>query len=120
MRCCRHPGIVVSHALKSTGAAMALGLLSTGASAACVLFEHAGFQGRTFEIKSNQALEALAEMDDKASSIRVGGACILIAYDQPGFKGPSRTWGPGDYASLPAGWNDVISSARCNCRPETR
>ena len=86
------------------------------ASADCWLYEHQAFQGHQVQIKAYEVLAQLGAMDNKASSIRVERGCILIAFDQPDLKGPPRTWGTGNYARLPSGWNDVISSARCNCR----
>lgn len=81
-----------------------------------MLFEHENFQGQKFEVGQSQAVESIGNLDNRASSVKVAPGCLLIAFDQPGLQGPTRTWGPGKYESLPSEWNDVISSARCNCR----
>ena len=103
--------------LRIIAGTLALSLSATTATADCWLFEHEAFQGQAFAMKANQVVDYLGDMDNKASSIRVGPGCLLIAHDLPGLQGPSQTWGPGDYSSLPVEWNDVISSAQCNCRP---
>lgn len=90
------------------------------AEAACILYEHADFEGRQVQIGHTQTLSTLGAMDNKASSVRVDPSCIMIGYDLPGLKGPSRTWGAGSYGHLSPGWDDVISSVRCNCRPEKK
>ena len=87
------------------------------AQAACVLYEHSNFAGALIEVPANRPVQGMPkDLDNRTSSIKVGASCVLVAYHDPYFKGPMQTWGPGDYPTLPADWDDVISSARCNCR----
>jgi len=48
--------------------------------------------------------------NDRASSLRVESGYWIFCSDSE-FRGDCRTFGPGDYASLP-GMNNVISSGR--------
>ena len=48
--------------------------------------------------------------NDRASSLRVESGYWIFCSDSD-FRGDCRTFGPGDYASLP-GMNNVISSGR--------
>ena len=41
---------------------------------------------------------------------------LLVAYADPQFAGAVTTFSAGKHALLPDGWDDEISSARCNCR----
>jgi Beta/Gamma crystallin len=85
----------------------------------CIVYENKNFDGITIELNMNQSVPALPEsIDTKISSVRVRQGCILVEFADTNFKGQSETWGPGDYAMLPEGWNDVISSVQCNCRPQ--
>ena len=85
----------------------------------CIVYENKNFDGVTLGLNMNQSVPALPEsIDNKISSIRVRQGCILVAFADTNFKGQSETWGPGDYAMLPEGWDDLISSVQCNCRPE--
>ncbi len=82
----------------------------------CIVYENKHFQGVTLTLKMNQSVPALAEsIDNKISSVRVRPGCILVGFANPNFKGPSQTWGPGDYPTLPKGWDDAISSVQCSC-----
>jgi hypothetical protein len=49
--------------------------------------------------------------NDRASSLRVEGGYWLFCSDA-GFRGTCRTFGPGDYPTLPPGLNNQISSGR--------
>ena len=77
----------------------------------CIVYENGNFDGVTLALSMNQFLPALAaNIDNRISSVRVRPGCILVGFADANFKGPSQTWGPGDYAMLPKGWDDVISS----------
>jgi Beta/Gamma crystallin len=98
-----------------------LGILATTARADdhCIVYENKNFEGVTLALNMNQSVLALPEaIDNKISSVRVHEGCILVGFADANFKGQSETWGPGDYAMLPKGWNDVISSVQCNCRQQ--
>ena len=77
-----------------------------------VLYEGQGFAGRSFEIEGN----VVANLDqtgfnDRASSIRVEGGYWLFCTDAY-FEGTCRTFGPGEYGTLPWEINRKISSGR--------
>ena len=83
-----------------------------GRGARVVLYEQPSFGGRRIAI-DNDFLPNLAStgFNDRASSLRVERGYWMFCSDA-GFQGTCRTFGPGDYASLPAGLNDRISSGR--------
>ena len=85
-------------------------------AAACEVFEHSSFAGQSIAIERNQSLPRLGVLNDRVSSIKVGSQCLLVAYADEDYHGTTTTFGPGDYALLPAGWDDEISSLHCNCR----
>jgi hypothetical protein len=97
---------------------LALSVTAGAAMADCWLFEEKNFGGQSMQIKDNQVASQLGELDNKTSSVKVTPQCILIGYDLPGLAGPPQTWGPGQHPDLPPGWDDVISSAKCSCRPQ--
>ena len=85
----------------------------------CIAYENGNFDGVTLALSMNQSLPLLgASIDNKISSVRVRPGCILVGFADANFKGQSQTWGPGDYATLPKGWDDVISSVQCSCHPQ--
>jgi hypothetical protein len=90
--------------------------LAAHAEAACNLYEHRDFLGASLTINDNQALAHLGSLNDKVSSIIVSPGCLLVAYADPQFAGAVTTFSAGKHALLPDGWDDEISSARCNCR----
>lgn len=90
--------------------------LATGADAACQIFEAPAFSGPAVTIADNGALSDLGSMNDKVSSVKIGPQCLMQAYADPNFKGAQTTFGPGEHPRLAEGWDDQISSARCNCR----
>lgn len=93
-------------------------LLSAVASAqaACEIYEGPAFSGPTLTIADNGSRSDLGAMNDKVSSVKIGPQCLMQAYADPEFKGAQTTFGPGNHAHLGEGWDDQISSARCNCR----
>jgi Beta/Gamma crystallin len=77
-----------------------------------VLYESPNLSGRSFLVRS----DFMANLDgtgfnDRASSLRVEGGYWLFCSDA-GFRGTCRTFGPGDYPTLPPGLNNQISSGR--------
>ncbi len=86
------------------------------AEAGCSVYEHRDFLGATLTIENNQALAHLGNLNDRISSIVISPGCLLIAYADPEFAGAVTTFSAGKHATLPDGWDDQISSARCNCR----
>ena len=112
----RKGSLMRSIPLVATVVAIGVGVAAP-ARADCILFEDPGFVGAKFVIVGNKPMPAMpADFDNRASSIRVEPGCLLVAYHDPAFKGSTVTWGPGEYSRLPPDWNDVISSAQCNCR----
>jgi hypothetical protein len=82
----------------------------------CELFEHKDFGGATIGVERNQSLSRLGALNDRVSSVKVGPQCLMVAFAEEGYRGTTTTFGPGNYASLPEGWDDEISSLHCNCR----
>jgi len=82
----------------------------SGASA--TLYEGRNLSGRSFPLGSG-VMDNLDKtgFNDRASSLHVEGGYWVFCSDAH-FAGECRTFGPGDYASLPAGLNDSISSGR--------
>jgi Beta/Gamma crystallin len=77
-----------------------------------ILYESPGFGGRNFVIEG----DVVGNLDrtgfnDRASSIRIEGGYWMFCTDA-GFQGTCRTFGPGEYASLPWDINNKISSGR--------
>ena len=78
--------------------------------ARATLYEGPNLSGRAFPI--NEAVTNLGRtgFNDRASSLRVESGYWIFCSDSE-FRGECRTFGPGDYASLP-GLNNAISSGR--------
>jgi hypothetical protein len=78
--------------------------------ARATLYEGPSLSGRSYPI--NETLTNLGQtgFNDRASSLRVESGYWIFCSDAD-FRGECRTFGPGDYASLP-GMNNVISSGR--------
>jgi hypothetical protein len=66
--------------------------------------------GRAFPIQDGVTNLRRTGFNDRASSLRVESGYWIFCSDAE-FQGDCRTFGPGDYASLP-GMNNVISSGR--------
>lgn len=80
--------------------------------ARATLFEGQNLSGRSFALKSGM----ISNLDgtgfnDRASSLRVESGYWVFCSDA-NFGGECRTFGPGDYASLPSGLDERISSGR--------
>jgi hypothetical protein len=86
------------------------------AEAGCSVYEDRDFLGATLTIEDNQSLAHLGSLNDRISSIVISPGCLLIAYADPEFAGAVTTFSAGKHPTLPDGWDDQISSARCNCR----
>ena len=86
------------------------------ADAECRMFEHKSFQGDSVSLANNQSMNHLGSLNDRVSSIKVSPQCLLVAYADAEFAGATTAFSPGEHDSLPDGWDDRISSARCNCR----
>ena len=83
-----------------------------GRNTRVVLYEAPNFGGRTFTIDSNYVANlGNTGFNDRASSVRVERGYWIFCSDA-NFQGECRTLGPGDYAQLPSGLNNRISSAR--------
>lgn len=98
------------------GAAGLVMSLAASAHAACQVYEGQAFSGSAVTISDNASRADLGLMNDKVSSVKIGPQCLMQAYADPDFKGAQTTFGPGDHPRLIEGWDDQISSARCNCR----
>jgi Beta/Gamma crystallin len=77
-----------------------------------ILYEYPNFAGRTFAIEG----DVVSNLDrtgfnDRAASIRVEGGYWMFCSDAF-FEGTCRTFGPGEYPSLPWDINAKISSGR--------
>ena len=83
-----------------------------GSGARAVLFQNRDLSGRSYVVNAS----GVSNLDgtgfnDRASSLRVESGYWLFCTDA-NFQGDCRTFGPGDYPSLPGGFNHQISSGR--------
>lgn len=83
-----------------------------GSRGRAILYEHAGFGGRSFEM-TDEVVDNFARngFNDRAASLRVEGGYWMFCTDSE-FRGTCRTFGPGDYPSLGGGLDRQISSGR--------
>ncbi len=77
-----------------------------------MLYEGPNFSGRSFEL-TRDVLRSFDNVgfNDRATSIRVERGYWMFCTDA-NFEGDCRTFGPGDYPSLPPEMNNRISSGR--------
>jgi hypothetical protein len=78
--------------------------------AGATLYERPNMSGRSYAL--NDVMQNLGRtgFNDRASSLRVESGYWIFCSDAD-FNGECRTYGPGEYSSLP-GLNNVISSGR--------
>ena len=74
------------------------------------LYEGPNLSGRSFTLDETMPNLGTTGFNDRASSLRVESGYWIFCSDSE-FRGECRTFGPGDYASLPS-LNNVISSGR--------
>jgi len=79
-------------------------------AARATLYEGPNLSGRSFALNDSMRNLESTGFNDRASSLRVESGYWIFCSDSE-FRGNCRTYGPGDYASLP-GMNNVISSGR--------
>jgi len=85
---------------------------AAGRGTRVILYEGPDFGGRSFTINSNYVANlGTTGFNDRASSIRVERGYWIFCSDA-NFQGECRTLGPGEYARLPGGLNNRVSSAR--------
>lgn len=83
-----------------------------GRGARAVLYEGQGFRGRSIVVNDNLVDDLQgAGFNDRASSLRIERGYWVFCSDAQ-FRGECRTFGPGDYPTLPPGLNDRVSSGR--------
>jgi hypothetical protein len=78
--------------------------------ARATLYEGPNLSGRAYPLRDMMQNLDRTGFNDRASSLRVESGYWIFCSDA-GFQGECRTFGPGDYASLP-GMNNSISSGR--------
>jgi hypothetical protein len=78
--------------------------------ARATLFEGPNLTGRSYPLNDAMRNLGTTGFNDRASSLRVESGYWIFCSDSE-FRGECRTFGPGDYATLP-GMNNVISSGR--------
>jgi Beta/Gamma crystallin len=83
-----------------------------GRGARAVLYEGPEFRGRSIVINED-VVDNLhgSGFNDRASSLRIERGYWVFCSDA-NFRGECRTFSPGDYARLPSGLNDRVSSGR--------
>lgn len=81
-----------------------------GRNARATLYEGPNLSGRSYSLDETMPNLGPSGFNDRASSLRVESGYWIFCSDSA-FRGECRTFGPGDYASLP-GMNNVISSGR--------
>jgi len=83
-----------------------------GGHSRVVLYESPNLSGRRYVIENEYVPNFDATgFNDRASSLRVERGYWMFCSDAQ-FRGTCRTFGPGDYPSLPSGLNNQISSGR--------
>ena len=78
--------------------------------ARATLYEGSNLSGRAYPLDGTMSNLARTGFNDRASSLRVETGYWIFCSDSE-FRGECRTYGPGEYASLP-GLNNAISSGR--------
>ena len=81
-----------------------------GREARATLYEGRNLSGRSYPLNDTMQNLGRTGFNDRASSLRVESGYWIFCSDSE-FRGECRTFGPGDYASLP-GLNNAISSGR--------
>ena len=77
-----------------------------------VMYEGPNFSGRSFMVSNDIVTNfGNSNFNDRASSLRIEQGYWMFCTDA-NFGGQCRTLGPGDYATLPRGLSNSISSAR--------
>jgi len=79
-------------------------------AARATLYEGPNLSGRAYRLDVTMPNLGTSGFNDRASSLRVESGYWIVCSDAE-FRGECRTFGPGDYASLPS-LNNVISSGR--------
>jgi len=79
--------------------------------ASVTLFSEPNLAGRAFPVSSEGASNLDGMFNDRASSLRVDRGYWIFCSDA-NFRGECRTFGPGEYAVLPPGLDNRISSGR--------
>jgi hypothetical protein len=78
--------------------------------ARATLYEGPNLSGRSYPLNDVMPNLARSAFNDRASSLRVESGYWIFCSESD-FRGDCRTFGPGEYATLP-GLNNVISSGR--------
>lgn len=78
--------------------------------ARATLYEGPNLSGRSYPLNETMPNLGRSGFNDRASSLRVESGYWIFCSDAE-FRGECRTFGPGDYATLPD-LNNVISSGR--------
>jgi hypothetical protein len=81
-----------------------------GRGAQATLYGGPNFTGRAIPLDREGASD-LYNFNERASSLRVDRGYWIFC-SEPQFRGECRTFGPGDYAQLPPGLDNRISSGR--------
>jgi Beta/Gamma crystallin len=81
-----------------------------GRDARATLYEGLNLTGRSYSLNESMPNLGTTGFNDRASSLRVESGYWIFCSDSE-FRGECRTFGPGEYASLP-NMNNVISSGR--------
>jgi hypothetical protein len=83
-----------------------------GGESRAILYSGPGLSGRSFEIDRDVVRNLDGSgFNDRASSLSVSGGYWIFCSDA-NFEGDCRTFGPGDYPSLPFDLDRKISSGR--------
>ena len=85
-------------------------------AAPCEVFEHKNFSGQFIALERNQSMPRLGALNDRVSSIKVASQCLAVAFADEEYRGGTITFGPGEHPTMPEGWDEQISSLRCNCQ----
>jgi hypothetical protein len=79
--------------------------------ATATLFSGPKLSGRSLTVGGDGTTNLYGKFDNQASSLRVSSGYWIFCSEAE-FRGECRTFGPGDYAVLPGGLDNRISSGR--------
>lgn len=79
--------------------------------ASATMYSGPKFTGRSMSIGGDGESNLNGKFNDQASSLRVARGYWIFCSEAE-FRGECRTFGPGDYATLPRGLDNRISSGR--------
>lgn len=95
-------------------ATAATGMLTAAVQAACTVYEHGNFQGKSRTIADTAVVPWIGQdWNDRISSVQTSNGCYLRAFQHMNFGGNAANFSTTQFVGQ--GWNDQISSVACEC-----